>query len=399
MFGLSDLKVALVSGVYPHPRRGSWPGIERLVEELSEALVRKGVEVSVITSYRLGGQSDHEILPNGVKLFRVKSLLDFKPFAVLGLNLVHFSSCVFGKYFRLLRDSDVLHIFAASLVPVRPLKDSLPPVLCYFPHLERPKSFVELSYMPHISFWLYVLCQSSDIITVGVPQDSPQLTEFLKFCHLSMEKIRFLFQGVDLKKFNPEIDATNVLNRFGGNIVLFAGALSPRKGLIHLLKAAPRVVKEVPDAKFVLIGRIDQREYVRRFARKLEVEDHVFVEGFVPEADLPKYYKAADVLSCPSLREGLSLTCLEAMACGTPVVGTNLGTISSIVGDTGILVGEQDSVGLAEGMISLLKDSSLRRKLGDKAAKRIRENFTWDRVADKTLEIYKEAVELRKRER
>lgn len=399
MFEFKDLKITFVTGVYPHPRRGVWPGIERLVEDLSDALVKKGVDISIITSYRLGGKSDFETLPNGVKLFRVRSLLDFKPFALLGLNNAHFSSAVFGKYYRLLRDSDLLHVFAVSFIPVWPLKVSLPPILYYFPHLDRPKSLLDLLYVPHINFLLQLICQSSDIITAGVPEDSPQITEFLRFCHVPMKKMRFLFQGVDLNRFNPEIDATDIRRKFNGNTVLFAGSLNPRKGLIHLLKAVPKVVKEVPDVKFVFIGRIEREEYIKMIARKLKVEDHVFVEGFVPETELPKYYKAADVVSCPSLREGYSLVCLEAMSCGTPIVGTNLGTISRIVGDTGILVGEQDSDALADGITTLLRDTALRKKLSAKAAQRIIENFTWDKAADKAVQVYKEAIELRKRSR
>jgi glycosyltransferase involved in cell wall biosynthesis len=399
VFEFKDLKITFVTGVYPHPRRGVWPGIERLVEDLSDALVKKGVDISIVTSYRLGGKSDFETLPNGVKLYKVRSLLDYRPFALLGLNNVHFSSAVFGKYYKLLRDSDLVHVFAVSLIPVWPLKVSLPPILYYFPHLDRPKSLLDLLYVPHINFLLQLICQSSDIITAGVPEDSPQITEFLRFCHVPMEKMRFLFQGVDLNRFNPGIDATDVRRKFSGNTVLFAGSLNPRKGLIHLLRAVPKVVKEVPDVKFVFIGRIEREEYIKAIARKLNVEDHVFIEGFVPEAELPKYYKAADVLSCPSLREGYSLVCLEAMSCGTPVVGTNLGTISEIVGDTGMLVGEQDSDALAAGIITLLQDTALRKKLSVKAAQRIIENFTWDKAADKAVQVYKEAIELRKRSR
>lgn len=388
--------MTFVSGVYPYPSRGTWPGVERLVEGLSEALVRRGLDVSVVTSYRLGGERDFEVLPSGVKLFRVRSLLDFKYFAVLGLNVVNFSLFVSRKHFRLLRDSDVVHVFAASLVPVGPLKSSLPPILCYFPHFDLPKSLVEFFYVSYIDFLFYLLCQASDIITAGVPPNSSQLREFCEFFRVPLEKVRFLYEGVDPRKFHSNIEAEDVSDRFGDHMVLYAGPLIPRKGLVYLIEAVPRVVKEVPDAKFVFLGRGGQRDYLQNLAKKLGVNGHVSFEGFVPEADLPKYYGAADVFAFPSLREGYPLVCLEAMACGTPVVATNLGTIAEIVGDTGILVEERDSMRLAEGIIALLCDSSLRKRLGERAAWRVRENFTWDRVAEKLVGIYKEAVELRR---
>ena len=150
-------------------------------------------------------------------------------------------------------------------------------------------------------------------------------------------------------------------------------------------------------AIIVLILRgIAQGVPTAHLAKELGVDNHMFFEGFVSETDLPKYYRAADVLSCTSLREGYPLVCLEAMACGTPVVATNLGTIREIVDDTGILIGEKDHTSLAKGIISLLKDSSLRKKLGARAAKRVKENFTWDRIAEKAIRIYREAMELRK---
>jgi glycosyltransferase involved in cell wall biosynthesis len=393
------MKVTFVSSVYPHPKRGVWLGMERLVESLSEALVRNGVDLSVITSYRLGGEKDFEVLPSGIKLFRVRSLLDFKPFGFLGLNTANFSASTFGKYFRLLRDSDTIHVFSCSLVPFGPMKNSLPPVLCYFPHFDLPKSLTDLLYVPYIDFLLYLLCRSSDFITAGVPPNSPQLCEFLKFFHVPEEKVRFLYEAVDSQKFNPKIDASEVLEKFeGSRIILYAGSIIPRKGLIYLIQAIPHVVKEVPEAKFVFVGGKSKPALnLKKLAQQLGVEKHVFFEGFVSDVDLPKYYKAADVLSCPSLREGYPLPCLEAMACGTPIVGTNLGTISEVVGDSGILVGERDSVQLAEGIIAILKDPSLKRRLGERAARRVKENFTWEKVAQRAIEIYKEAMELRKR--
>jgi glycosyltransferase involved in cell wall biosynthesis len=376
-----------------------WLGTERLVEGLSEALVRNGVNLSVVTSYRMGGERSFEVLTNGVKLFRVRSLFDFKPFGLLGMNTANFSASAFGKYFRLLRDSDVIHVFSASLVPVGPMKNSLPSVLCYFPHFDLPKSLTDFMHTPYIDFLLYLLCQASDFVTAGVPPNSSQLKEFMEFFHVPEEKVRFLYEAVDSSKFNPKIDASEILDRFGGGrIVLYAGSIIPRKGLIYLIQAIPKVIKEVPDAKFVFVGgKSEQALNLKRLAQQLGVEKHLFFEGFVSDADLPKYYKAADVLSCPSLREGYPLPCLEAMACGTPVIGTNLGTISEVVGDTGILVEERNSERLAKGIIELLKNPTLRKRLGENAATRVSENFTWDRTARHAMEIYNEAVELRKR--
>ncbi len=369
------------------------------MEGLSAALVRKGIDVSVVTSYRLGGEGKSETLPNGVKLFRVRSLLDHRLFGVLGLNVANFSTLSYCRHLGLLKGSDVVHVFAASLVPVGPMKDSLPPTLCYFPHFDRPQSVADFFYVSYIDFLLYLLCQSCDIITAGVPSGSSQLKEFMEFFHVPLEKIRFVYEGVDPEKFHPRINATKIREKFGDHMVLYAGPFIPRKGLVYLINAVPIVVKEVPEAKFVFIGRGEQKEYLQSLARRLGVGDHVVFEGFVPEVDLPKYYGAASAFSFPSLREGYPLVCLEAMACGTPVVGTKLGTIAEIVGESGILVNERDSAGLAEALLSVLINSSLRKSLSEKAARNVQTRFTWDKVVEPLIEIYKEAVELRNRGR
>jgi glycosyltransferase involved in cell wall biosynthesis len=382
-----DLKVSFVSYSYPYPSRGSYGGIERLVEGLSEALVRKGVEVSVITSHR-GGEKDFEVTPRGVALFRARSI----PKGIFAASAVSFSLTAFKKHLSLMRNSDIIHVFSCSLIPVRPIKNLLPPIVSYFTHLDRPESIKEFLYLPHVNFILYLLYKYSDIIVVGDSQDSPQVIELLEFLKASRDKIRFSYEGVDGCKFKAKIDGTDIKNKFGDNIVLYVGMLNHRKGLRYLVEAIPRIVKEIPDVKFVFVGKGDQEYYLKNLLVKLGVKEHVFFEGFVLESLLPQYYAAADVFAFPSLKEGYPLACLEAMACGTPVVATKLRNISTIVGDAGILVEERNPDQLAKGIVQLLKEPMLRKKLGEKAEKRVRENFTWDKVAEGMTKIYGEAM-------
>jgi len=380
-----DLKVSFVSYTYPYPSRALQGGIERLVEGLSEALVRKGVEVSVITSYRWG-KKEFEVTPRGVALFRARSI----PKGIFAASAASFSLTAFQKYLSLMRNSDIIHVFSCSFIPAKPIKTLLPPVVSYFTHLDRPESIKEFLYLPHVNFILYLLYKYSDIIVVGDSPDSPQVGELLKFLKASRDKLRFSYEGVDASKFRAKIDGTDIRNKFGDNMVLFVGALNPRKGLRYLVEAIPRIVKEIPNVKFVLVGKGDQEYYLKNLLLKLGVKKHVFFEGFVSESLLPQYYAAADVFAFPSLKEGYPLVCLEAMACGTPLVATKLRNISTIVGDAGILVEERNPGQLAEGIVRLLKEPMLRKRLGEKAEKRVRENFTWDKIAENMIKIYEE---------
>jgi len=385
-----DLKVSFVSYTYPYPSRGYNPGIERLVEGLSEALVRKGVDLSVITSYR-GGKKEFEVTPKGVRLFRARSLAR----GIFAASLASFSLMALKKYLSLMRNSDIISVFSASFIPIRPMKNLLPPIISYFTHLDRPNSIKELLYLPHVNFMLYLLYKYSDIIIAGNSSDSPQMRELEEFLKVSRKKIRFSYEGVDAAKFNAKVDGTSIRDKFGENMILYVGPLTPRKGLMYLVQAIPKIVRETPDVKFVFAGKGEHESYLKNLSVKLGVEKHVFFEGFVSESLLPQYYSAADIFAFPSLKEGYPLVCLEAMACGTPVVATQLKNISTLVGDTGILVEQRNPDQLAKSIVQLLKEPTLRGRLGRRAEKRVEENFTWDKISRHLVEIYEEAMNLR----
>lgn len=385
-----DLKVSFVSYSYPYPSGGFSGGIERLVEGLSEALVGKGVEVSVITSYRWG-KKEFEVTPRGVALFRARSI----PKGIFAVSAASFSLTAFTKYLSLMRNSDIINVFSCSFIPVKPIKNLLPPIVSYFTHLDRPQTIKEFLYLPHVNFILYLLYKYSDIIIAGDSPDSPQVHELLGFLKASRDKIRFSYEGVDGSKFNTKTDGTDIRDKFGDNMILYVGMLNHRKGLRYLIEAIPMIVKEVPNAKFVFVGKGDEEYYLKNLVVKIGVTEHVFFEGFVSESLLPQYYAEADVFAFPSLKEGYPLVCLEAMACGTPLVATKLRNISTIVGDAGILVEARNPDQLAKGIVQLLREPMLRKRLGEKAAKRVRENFTWDKITEDMMKIYSEAMNLR----
>lgn len=385
-----DLKVCFVSYTYPYPNRGYNPGIERLVEGLSEGLVGRGVDVSVITSHR-GGNKESEVTPRGVKLHRARSPTG----GIFAISLAGFSLMAFKRYLGLMRNSDVINVFSASFIPTKPIRNLLPPIVSYFTHLDRPRSAKEFFYLPQVNLILHLLYKYSDIVVAGNSPDSSQVTELVEFLKVSRDKIRFLYEGVDTTKFNARIDGTIVRDKFGHNMVLYVGPIIPRKGLRYLFQAIPKIVREISDVKFVFVGRGDQEYYLKNLSVELGVEKHVFFEGFVPDDLLSRYYAAADVFAFPSLKEGYPLVCIESMACGTPVVAAKLKNTATLVGDTGILVEERNSDQLAKGIVQLLEEPTLREDLGRRAETRVEENFTWDKISKDLIEIYEEAVSLK----
>jgi glycosyltransferase involved in cell wall biosynthesis len=154
--------------------------------------------------------------------------------------------------------------------------------------------------------------------------------------------------------------------------VLYAGRLSPEKGILELVEAADGL-------NLVVAGDGPLRDRVPG------------ARGFVPHDELNRLYARAAVVACPSRREGFGVTCLEAMAHGRPVVATSVGGLRDLVvdGKTGLLVPPGDVSALRSALERLLGDADLRRALGAAARERARMRFSWDTIAEATVAAYK----------
>jgi glycosyltransferase involved in cell wall biosynthesis len=157
--------------------------------------------------------------------------------------------------------------------------------------------------------------------------------------------------------------------------VLYAGRLSPEKGVLELLDAAQGL-------NLVVAGDGPLRDRVPS------------ARGFVPHDELQHLYARAAVVACPSRREGFGVACLEAMAHGRPVVATRVGGLLDLVvdGETGIVVPPRDAPALRFALERLLADPDLRHRLGTAGRERARTHFSWEKVTDATLAAYAEAV-------
>ncbi len=157
--------------------------------------------------------------------------------------------------------------------------------------------------------------------------------------------------------------------------ILFAGRLSPEKGIRELVTAANGL-------PLVVAGDGPLRD---------EVPGAL---GFVPHDELERLFARAAVVACPSLREGFGVVCAEAMAHARPVVATDVGGLRELVvdGETGLLVPPGDVPALRSAIQCLLGDAELRRRLGEAGRARIAEHFTWKRFTDDTLRAYEDAL-------
>lgn len=217
-------------------------------------------------------------------------------------------------------------------------------------------------------------------------------SDLMHTLHIPEEKIRVVYPGVD-SRFRPADDCgIREKLRLEGPFILTVGTIEPRKNLVGLLNA----YRELRDGgirhRLVVAGGLGWR-YDRIFptVRSLGLEDSVTFTGYVDSADLPALYSAADVFAYPSLYEGFGFPPLEAMACGCPVVTSDVSSLPEVAGDAAILVNPRDSSAIAAGIRELLGDESLRADMSRKGREQAL-RFSWERCVRETAAVYREVA-------
>ena len=207
-----------------------------------------------------------------------------------------------------------------------------------------------------------------------------------------LSKSRALHGGVH----SSLLAQTSIRKRKGRLTLLFCGRLNgrrPFKTLDVLLKAMPLILhRHRVELNIIGVGpRLD--EYAA-LVRALGIEEEVHFLGFVDPTDVPTDYAHADLFVLPSRMENFPLVLLEAMASGLPVVATAVGGVPELVvsGETGLLVPPNDPQALAEAINSLLDDPKTMRAMGAKGREMVREHYTWDRVAERMAEYFREIL-------
>lgn len=175
-------------------------------------------------------------------------------------------------------------------------------------------------------------------------------------------------------------------------------ALVPHKGQRYLVDAASLVLREIPDTRFVIVGEGELRGALERQIKEYQLEKHVFLAGFRPDA--LSLHKGFDVFVMSSVTEGLGTSLLDAMACGKPIVATKTGGIPEVVVDreNGFLVPPRDRRAMADAIVCLLRDADLRRHMGQAGLERVRALFGAERMVAKTLDVYETVIKKRRQQ-
>ena len=213
---------------------------------------------------------------------------------------------------------------------------------------------------------------------------------------ISPEKITTTQLGVD-PAFRPINDAAikgKIAEKYDlpERFILYVGLLEPRKNLPMLIRAYKRLIDGGENFKLVLVGRYGwMYEELLRQINNLDLEEMVHFTGYVSQEDLPLVYNLSSLFVYPTLYEGFGLPALEAMACGVPVITTDVSSLPEIVGEAGILVPVNNVEALYGAMIAVLGDEDLRRKMINKGIQRAAK-FTWEQTAILTFQVYQQVM-------
>ena len=199
--------------------------------------------------------------------------------------------------------------------------------------------------------------------------------------------------GIDLDRFCPEVSP---IKEFcdGKLNILFVGRLEQQKGLSYLLKAYKRVKREIPASRLIVVGPGTRlRSGYEKQAMRDGLSDVVFIGGKSQE-ELPSYYKTADIFCAPATGlESFGIVLLEAMAVAKPVVATNIKGYASVLthGREGLLVSPRDATELAQALLRLAGEESLRQEMGQRGLITA-QNYSWERVAKQIMHFYEKTL-------
>ncbi|MEO1091234.1 MAG: glycogen synthase [Pseudomonadota bacterium] len=272
----------------------------------------------------------------------------------------------------------------------------------------RPWKFEQLGNGYHLSTWMErTAIEHADAI-IAVSRETRE--DVLRLFDVQPSRVHVIHNGIDPAEYRPT-GRTDALERKGIDparpYLLFVGRITRQKGIIHLVDAIPEID---PELQIVLCaGAPDTPEIGREMeARVAEVSEGrpgvTWISEMLPRADLIQFYEHAALFCCPSVYEPFGIINLEAMACETAVVASAIGGIPEVVvpEETGLLVDLQLQHGsfeptdhtafsssLAAAINRLARDPKLRARMGKAGRQRVLEHFTWDAIAQETIELYR----------
>ncbi len=365
---------------YPH-----LGGVESHVMDVSRELAARGHEVTVVTTRHTSSAAARETM-DGFEVVRVKP------------STVVLRTPIAPRIRAILRGlpADIVHAhmppplsahYAADICEAR----GLPLVLTYHCDVELLSpvgSFVEALYRR--SLGASTLERAARVI---VTTRTYAATSRVVWRHNPV----VIPNAVDARRFRPDVDGRALRQRLripeDRPVALLVGRIVPHKGVEHFIEAA----RHLPETQFLVAGEGSSLEAMEELADALGVKDRVRFLGRISQDNLPKVYAACDLFVLPSVSrlEAFGIVALEAMATGKPVVVADIPGVREVIEDgrEGLLADPVNPQDLADKMRRLLEDPDLRREMGRRGREKVLAEFTIQKVTDRILRVYEEALE------
>ena len=391
------MRIMMLTWEYPPRIVG---GIARVVHDLSHVFAKQGHEVHVIT-YKEGNTKEFEN-DNGVLVHRIET------YPINANNLVdwvmQFNFCViekaadvikeFGK-FDIIHAHDWLVAYAA-----RALKNSYKLPLVATIHATesgRNKGIHDKNqgYVNDVE-WLLTY-EASDVICNSLYMKNEIRNLFGK----PMDNIHVVPNGINTTKFDGKERDWDFRRNYAADnekIVFFAGRIVYEKGIQVLLDAAPKILQNYNDVKFVIAGRGPCLDDLRAQAERLGISNRVYFTGYLNDVQITKMYKAIDVAVFPSLYEPFGIVALEGMLAGAATVVSDAGGLNEIVshGIDGMKSYAGNCNSLADSILEVLFNQDLCKQIAKNAHEKVVKEYNWDIIAKKTMAVYKETIKTAK---
>ncbi|MFQ6015654.1 MAG: glycosyltransferase family 4 protein [Anaerolineae bacterium] len=205
-------------------------------------------------------------------------------------------------------------------------------------------------------------------------------------------KIQIIYNAVDADKYDVPISKEEAKHYLGlnGKVILTIARLTPWKGVDKLIKLLPGIREEQPEAQLIVVGEGPEQTKLQHLAQKFDVAECVTFAGSVPNEEIPRYLRAADVFVLYSGYEGLSHTLLEALAVGVPVVASAKGGNGEVIRDgvNGYLVKWGDEERLRTSILKVLNDRELAQRFSKNSKSDIKQRFEWKALERRTLQLF-----------
>lgn len=210
------------------------------------------------------------------------------------------------------------------------------------------------------------------------------------------KNIALISPGVDIDRFQPGLESADLRARIdvspSQKLILSVGRLSRRKGFDQVIKSLPSLIEKGLDVHYAIIGIGEDRQYLQEFIESNGMNGRVHFLGHVELADLPRWYNASDVFVMPNREingdtEGFGMVFLEASACGKPVIAGKAGGTGAAVidGETGLRIDGDNLEEVKKALVDLLTDNGLSRRLGERGYARAQAEYSWEKIAEKTV--------------